>query len=187
MPTTERLNTRDFLRLLRGVQADFFAGNAGTQPRTPPYIVAIDDVTEGTASGQEGGTSCYFVFWKVERFVGGDATTSVHEHGPLRATPAILVFQEGKHIALLFQKFFAADVIDTVTVNAMTNLKTGVQVAWNVVFTNCQVTNIVSNGSLVAVEFYYDQIDISHNSFDRDGTAKGSTAGGGDFRTWQGT
>jgi hypothetical protein len=173
------------LRILREVQLDYFSGNDGTQPRTPPYIVLIDGITEGTATGQEGGTSCYTVIWEVERLLGGDATTSVHERGPIRSSPVIFVFQEGKHVPLLFQKFFDADVIDTITINAMINLKTGAQVAWNVDFTNCQIVNIVSNGNLVAVTAYYDQIDISHNSYDRDGTAGGTTAGGGDFRAWK--
>ncbi|MDR0406764.1 MAG: hypothetical protein LBH38_01615 [Holosporales bacterium] len=172
------------LRLLDHVREKYMSKDGRAQSRTPPFLIEVPDITEGTTSGMETYLSCYGCVLEFDRLMRGEATSRVTDYGQLQAHTVDIVIEDDKHIALLFEKHTSADVIDTITINTMINLKSGVQTKRGLTLTNCQIKGIFSDGDLAIITIYYDQIDFSYTHRDRTGTDSGNVAAGFNYSTW---
>jgi hypothetical protein len=172
------------LLLLDRARSQFLSADGRAQSRTPPFLLEVPDITEGTTNGMETFLACYACILQFSRLIRGEATSRVNDYGPMQAHAADVIIEDDKHVALLFQKHTTADVIDTITVNTMINLKSGAQVKRNLVLTNCQIKEIFSDGVLAIITLYYDQIDFSYTHRDRTGSDSGNVAAGFNYSTW---
>jgi hypothetical protein len=170
--------------LLDRVRDKYISKDGRAQSRTPPFLIEIPDITEGTTNGMETFLACYACVLQFSRLIRGEATSRINDYGPMQAHAVEIVIEDDKHLALLFQKHAAADVIDTITVNTMINLKSGVQIKRSLVLTNCQIKEIFSDGDFAIVTIYYDQIDFSYTHRDRTGADQGNVAAGFNYGTW---